>query len=146
MLVGMRPDGLSDEISFPKEPLRERFPRYLKTYGVLIVASVAIGSLFGLLTDAGVVRGVGGTLAFVGLGAVGAGGFFGGGYDSIGRGTTGFLFGGRSEVRPEDEGTHLADRLREGLRPEANPTAFWAVIGGFGLIAAGIGILSTFVS
>jgi len=142
----MRPDRHIDASDFPHEPLSERMPRYLKNYAVLVAASAAVGIVFGLLSDAGVVRAIGGTLAIVGLLVAGVAAFFGGGYDSLGRGTTGLLFGGRGPDNPKRDATYFQDRLREGLRPESNPSAFWSVLGGIGLIVAGLGILEAFVS
>jgi hypothetical protein len=36
------------------------------------------------------------------------------------------------------------ERLRQGLRPQANPAAFWLVVGGFVAIGAGLGLLMNF--
>jgi hypothetical protein len=33
------------------------------------------------------------------------------------------------------------ERLRKGLRPEANPSAFWQVIGGIAAVAGGVLLL-----
>ncbi|NNF68451.1 MAG: hypothetical protein HKN01_01655, partial [Acidimicrobiia bacterium] len=41
-------------------------------------------------------------------------------------------------LRAED----LKERLRRGLRPEANPTAFWQVVGGLAVIGFGLAVLS----
>jgi hypothetical protein len=142
----MRSDRHIDASDFPDEPLRDRMPRYLKNLVVLIVFSTVIGVVFGLVSDAGVVRAIGGTLAIVGMLVAGVGAFFGGGYDSLGRGTTGMLFGGRAPADPKRDATYFQDRLRDGLRPEANPSAFWSVVGGIGLVVAGLGILETFVN
>jgi len=142
----MRSDSHIDASDFPEEPLSARMPRYLKNYGVLVAGSVVVGVVFGLFSDAGVVRAIGGTFAIVGLLVAGVGAFFGGGYDSLGRGTTGLLFGGRGPEDPKKDATYFQDRLREGLRPEANPGAFWGVLGGIGLVVAGLGILELFVN
>ena len=78
-----------------------------------------------------------------------AGGATGGGYTSLGIGAAGALFGGRRvDEASEDLGETWSEqtkktpreRLREGLRPEANARAFWQVIAGFVYIAIGVGL------
>ena len=33
------------------------------------------------------------------------------------------------------------ERLRKGLRPKANPTAFWQVVAGFAYVGIGVALL-----
>lgn len=69
-------------------------------------------------------------------------------------GAVGRMFGGRSADDenlddPEARRGKRAridphERLRRGLRPEANPRAFWQVVGGFAYIVLGILIVEWF--
>ncbi len=77
-----------------------------------------------------------------------AGGATGGGYTNLGVGAVGAMFGTRRTDEAQSEmdeswgGKPKMDpqeRLRKGLRPEANPRAFWQVIGG--MLYVGIGLL-----
>lgn len=130
-------------------PLRDRMPEYLAVFGVGFVAAALVGLLVGLVSSTGVPSGIGYTLIMLGVVFLLAGGASGGGYTNMSMGAIGQLFGGR---RPDDDvdderargGTARIDpteRLRRGLRPEANPRAFWQVIGGFGYIALGVAVV-----
>jgi hypothetical protein len=132
------------------EPLRERFPVYLKVMGVTILVLVIFGLgltvFFGVqLPDSvGYALILGGTLMML------AGGARGGGYSNIGVGAVEALVTGRNRneddyVEDEDlrRGASMKrrdpmERLRKGLRPPANPSAFWQTIGGLALAAIGL--------
>jgi hypothetical protein len=99
----------------------------------------------------------------VGLGTllVLAGGVAGGGYANLGAGALGTMFGSSVRHQPgsaaEDDPEEVRSevfgrrgdphaRLRKGLRPEANPRAFWQVIGGSAYFALGTAIVLQFAS
>lgn len=131
-------------------PLRDRIPEYLTVFAVGLVASVGVGLLIGFIFGQGIWNGVGYTIVMFGVVMLLAGGASGGGYTNLGAGAIGAAFGGRrtDEENPEHQerrtGQHHdpMERLRKGLRPEANPRAFWQVIAGVLYIAIGIGIVS----
>ncbi len=135
-------------------PLRERMPEYLAVFGVGFAAAVVIGIVFGLVSAAGVGTAVGYTIILLGVVFLLAGGASGGGYTNMSMGAVGSLFGGRGRIDedvsdPEARRGALPrmdpqERLRRGLRPEANPRAFWQVIGGFAYLAAGLFVLELF--
>ncbi|MFQ5555012.1 MAG: hypothetical protein ACE5GC_06550 [Acidimicrobiia bacterium] len=134
-------------------PLRERLPEYGAVFGAGLAAAIVVGALIGLssvpLGDA-----IGYTIVMLGVVMLLTGGASGGGYTNMGIGWIGSLFGSR--VRPDDDfedadvrrGRRAVvdprERLRKGLRPQANPRAFWQVIGGFAYIAVGIALLQLF--
>lgn len=128
--------------------LRDRIPEYLAVFGVGLGAAVVVGAVVGVLSSAGFASAIGYTVVMLGVVFLLAGGASGGGYTNIGIGAVGSMFGGRG--RPDEDvespearrgGVPKMDpreRLRRGLRPEANPRAFWQVIGGFGYLAVGL--------
>lgn len=134
------------------EPLSERLPHYLVSFAIALVLAAAVGAVISLFTDASALTGA--SYGFIGLGVLMmlAGGASGGGYANMGVGAVGALFGGQR--RHDDDvddpdvrmgGTGKRDpleRLRKGLRPEANPSAFWQVIGGIAALAGGVFLLS----
>jgi len=85
-----------------------------------------------------------------------AGGARGGGYTNMGIGAIEALVGGRNRSHDDFEGDAEArrgrimkrrdpmERLRKGLRPAANPTAFWQSVAGFAYIGAGLGAVILF--
>lgn len=130
--------------------LRDRIPEYLTVFAVGLAASAGVGLLVGLIFGQGIWNGVGYTIVVYGVVMLLAGGASGGGYTHLGAGAIGAAFGGR---RTDDEGSEdqqrrtgqrkdPMERLRKGLRPEANPRAFWQVIAGAVYIAIGIAIIS----
>ena len=132
------------------DPLRDRFPRYVAAFSVMVVAALAIGLLVAAFSSVHAASGAGYGLIFLGVGMLGVGGTTGGGYDNIGVGAVGMLFGSRrhdedysdADVRRGRGGpVDPRERLRKGLRPEANPAAFWLVIGGLAAAGAGVGLL-----
>jgi hypothetical protein len=132
------------------EPLRERLPVYLKVFavvaGILVVVGLAAVVFFGaeMLPAIGYSFIAGGTLMML------AGGARGGGYSNIGLGAVEAVVTGRNRTEDdyqEDDDLRRGkamkrkdpmDRLRRGLRPPANPSAFWQVLGGLALAAAGL--------
>lgn len=135
-------------------PLRERLPDYVKTWLIGGAISAAAGVVFGLLADPSVISGASYGVLLLGVVFLLIGGVTGGGYNSLGVGAFGTLFGSGAR---QDESVDRADarmgrrvrrdprqRLKEGLRPAANPSAFWQVIGGFAYIAVAIASLSAF--
>lgn len=134
------------------EPLSERLPHYLLAFTVGLVLAAAIGAVVSLFTRASAPTGA--SYGLIGLGVLMmlAGGASGGGYTNMGVGAVETLFGGRrrhdddvedADVRMGGPGKRdPMDRLRKGLRPEANPSAFWQVIGGIAAVAGGVLLLS----
>ena len=131
-------------------PLRDRLPEYLAVFGVGLGAAIVVGLLIGI-SSAPLGDAVGYTIVMLGVVFLLAGGASGGGYTNMGIGWIGSLFGAKL---PADGDVDAADvskrgrgridpreRLRRGLRPAANPRAFWQVIGGFGYVAVGIALL-----
>lgn len=141
------PPGFDEEVP----PLLERLPDYLATFGIGLVVSGLIGALIWLTSDIPVAMTIGYTVILYGVVLLLAGGASGGGYTNMGMGAMGSFFGGRSSedayvdgsTRPRhDRPRHdPLERLRKGLRPEANPRAFWQVIAGALYIAIGLAIV-----
>ena len=130
--------------------LRDRMPDYLATFGIGLAITFAIGILIWLISDIGLSSTIGYTTILYGVVFLLAGGATGGGYVNLGVGAVGSMFGGRrlddSELGLESSGqnrknTDSRERLGKGLRPEANPRAFWQVIGGTLYIAIGLAIV-----
>ena len=139
-----------EAMPIPVEPLRERMRGYLAVFAMGVGAAVVIGSIVWLATSAGFAEALGYT--FLGLGTLLllTGGARGGGYSNLGIGAVEAVFGGRNRAQDDyvsDEELRRGEvmkkrdpmaRLRRGLRPQANPTAFWQVIAGFLYIAIGV--------
>lgn len=137
-------------------PLAERFPAYLAIFGITTSIALVVGLIVAAATSQRLVSGAGYGVIILGVLYLLVGGTRGGGYANIGIGAVGTLFGGGSGRRydedPDDRDVRYGKRkrvdpmtrLRAGLRPERNPGAFWAVVGGFALIGAGIYFLSLF--
>lgn len=140
----------------PVEPLRERMPGYLLAFGIGAGFAGLVGLIAWLATSAGLTTCLG--YAFIGLGTLLllVGGARGGGYTNLGIGAVEALVGGRNRTDDDyvsDEELRRGavmkkrdpmERLRRGLRPAANPTAFWQVIAG--LAYAGIGVALTLLA
>ncbi|MEE8330629.1 MAG: hypothetical protein V3R84_02575 [Acidimicrobiia bacterium] len=135
-----------------REPLRDRFPDYMASFSVMAGLAMAIGLVVALFSSVSYSAGAGYGLMLLGVGMLAVGGTQGGGYASLGVGAVGMLFGSRrhdedysdERVRRGTAGrVDPRQRLRKGLRPEANPSAFWLVIGGLVAIGAGIGLLNS---
>jgi len=130
--------------------LRERMPDYLATFGVGLAVAVLVGLVIWAISDVSLASSVGYTIILYGVVLLLAGGATGGGYTNLGLGAMGALFGTRRSDEPQDElstsssGSRQAEsqeRLRQGLRPEANSRAFWQVMGGGLYVAAGLFIV-----
>lgn len=131
-------------------PLRERMPDYLVVFGVGLAACIVVGLVVFAVSDVSLASSIGYTTVLYGVVLLLAGGATGGGYTNLGVGAVGALFGTRRADEAQDElgeswGSELRDtpqdRLRKGLRPEANPRAFWQVIGGVVYIAVGLALV-----
>ncbi len=130
-------------------PLGERLPDYAVTFAVGLFVLVGLGLLWGVGTRASLTEGMAWSLMMGGVLLLLIGGASGGGYTNLGVGAFGSIFGGRQsydeDVTDEDirrgkvKKRDARERLRQGLRPAPNPTAFWQVIGGLAYI--GIGLL-----
>lgn len=144
-----------------KVPLRERMPDYLALFGVGIAACLVSGLIVVLVSKHSFASGFGYTMIGLGTLLVLAGGVAGGGYGNLGVGALGTMFG--SDLRQQEGAADEDDpdevrrqvfgrrgdpreRLRKGLRPEANPRAFWQVIGGSAYFALGTVIVLQFAS
>lgn len=142
-------------------PLRDRMPDYLALFGIGIALSAVVGVVVIAISGHSFASGLG--YSMIGLGTVMllSGGVAGGGYANLGVGALGTMFG--SELRrPEGSAEHddpeelrrqvfgkrmdPKERLRRGLRPEANPRAFWQVVGGFAYFALGTIVILTLAS
>lgn len=130
--------------------LRERFPDYLKSFGLGLAISTGIGLLLGALTSMEFNDALGYTWIGAGTVLLLSGGAKGGGYSNLSIGAVEALVGGRNRTDDDyEEDSELRhgkvmrrgdplDRLRKGLRPPPNPTAFWSIIAGFIFIAMGL--------
>jgi hypothetical protein len=130
--------------------LRERFPDYLKAFGLGVVATGAFGVVLWLITSLRFEHAIGYTWIFAGTFLLLVGGARGGGYANMSLGAAEALVGGRNRTDDDVEGDaelrhgrvmkrrDPMDRLRKGLRPPPNPSAFWQIIAGFLLIGLGL--------
>ena len=152
-------EALDHAAEFPVPPLKERIPGYLMAFGLGLALTALVGLIWSASTRATLVEGIAYTWQTWGVVLLLVGGATGGGFANISLGATGTLFGGRTmdieELRTaQDSGQSTVaaggrrrdpmERLKERLRPEANPTAFWQVIGGVAYIAVGLVFLNLF--
>lgn len=136
------------------EPLSERIPHYLTIFAVGFVVATLAGAVWATLFGGSIPTSAGYALILYGTGLLMVGGATGGGYTNIGMGAVGSLFGGRQRYDDDYDDPDVRrgdtpekdpmDRLRRGLRPGKNPTAFWQVVGGIAYIALGIMMVETF--
>jgi hypothetical protein len=138
--------GYNDDL----EPLRERFPVYLKVFGIVVLVLTILGLGASVFFGVEMPDGVGYAFILGGTVMMLSGGARGGGYSNIGIGAIEAVATGRSRVDDdyvEDEDLRRGqtmkrkdpmERLRRGLRPPANPAAFWQAIGGVALAAMGL--------
>jgi hypothetical protein len=133
--------------------LSDRLPDYLATFTIGLAASTAVGLLIFFIWGPAIGNAIGYTIVMYGVVLLAAGGSSGGGYANIGIGAMGALFGTRRADDPaENPGDGWDDapkvdsreRLRRGLRPEANPRAFWQVVAGFTYVGIGVGVAILF--
>jgi hypothetical protein len=133
-----------------EEPLRERFPTYLKVFALGLAFILVITGIVMIFGAAGFDTAFGYTAIFFGTLLLLLGGARGGGYSNLGVGAVEALVGGRNRVDEDpyvDEGARTGKqtaqrdpmaRLRRGLRPPPNPAAFWQSIAGFAYVALGV--------
>ncbi len=153
-----RHDAPSQELTLS---LRDRLPDYLALFASGLGVAAAIGLLVFLMSDTSFLSGFGYSLIGIAVLMLMAGGVSGGGYANLGVGALGTMFGAQlrtpegesqdddaEELRKEVFGRRgdPRERLRKGLRPEANPRAFWQVIGGLTYFAIGTWIVIQFAS
>ena len=131
------------------EPLGERLPVYLKLFGIGCVG-ILVGAMviFGL-SSLRIEHAIGFTAIFTGATLLLLGGARGGGYSNIAIGATGALVGGRNTMDDPTDDTDYRrgramkrrdpmERLRRGLRPPPNPSAFWMTLAGLLYMALGV--------
>lgn len=132
--------------------LRDRLPDYAAVFGAGVLGTVVVGLIVYAISDVSLSSSIGYTMILYGVVLMLAGGATGGGYTNLGVGAVGALFGTRRADEAQDDlggnwgGTPKTDpheRLRRGLRPEANPRAFWQVIGGIAYVVLGLAIVIT---
>ena len=134
-------------------------PDYLAIFGAGLVVAAVAGGVIAAMSSYGFANSFGYTLIFFAVLMLMTGGVSGGGYANLGAGALGKMFG--SDLR-NPEGSHEDDdpeelrqhvfgyrpnareRLRKGLRPEANPRAFWSVVGGLLYFAIGTIVVLNF--
>ena len=134
--------------------LQERLVAYAKVFALGLGAIIAAGTVAGILTPSTVRVAIGYTAVIVDAVMVLAGGANGGGYANLGFGLIDRMADAakRDRAEPEQPTGRLSrkynvedarprrdpmERLRKGLRPEKNPTAFWTVVGGFAYVVIG---------
>lgn len=136
-------ESLTPHGSGDAHPLSERMPDYVLTFAIGFVGAAAVGLVLWMISDIPLASTVGYTVILYGVVLLLAGGSAGGGYTNLGMGAMGSLFGTRraDEVQPEVASVYRPtpqERLQKGLRPEANPRAFWQVVAGVLYVALGL--------
>jgi hypothetical protein len=137
-------------------PLRERMPVYLRLFGYGLAGAAVVGLAAGLLTGSNPVAGIGYAFIAVGTLLLLVGGARGGGYSNLGLGAVEAIVGGRNRSSDDYEHNEALrrgavnqqrdprERLRKGLRPPANPSAFWQSVAGFVYIGIGVALTLSF--
>jgi len=130
--------------------LRERFPTYVKAFSAGLLVIGAIGLVLFSLTSASLGEALGYSWIFGGTVLLLMGGAKGGGYTNLSIGAFEAVVGGRNRTDDDFEGDaelrhgkvmrrrDPLTRLRKGLRPPPNPTAFWSAVAGLAYIAIGL--------
>lgn len=130
--------------------LRERFPDYLKAFGLGVAASSGLALALWILSSLRFEHAFGYTWIAVGTTLLLVSGARGGGYTNMSIGAVEALVGGRNRTDDDFEDDDEVRkggvmkrrdpmaRLRKGLRPPPNPTAFWQAIAGLVFIVAGL--------
>ncbi len=141
--------------------LRERMPDYLAMFAVGIGVSVTVGLIVTWVSSHSFVAGFGYSMIGLGVVLLLAGGVSGGGYGNLGVGALATMLGSEVRAQPTDTADEdpaelrrqvfgrrgdARERLRKGLRPEANPRAFWQVIAGFAYFGLGTYIVIALAS
>lgn len=127
-------------------------PDYLAVFGLGLVASVVIGIISAVVWDVKTTTAIGNVMLLYGGVLLLVGGATGGGYASVVAGAARALVTTRPPDEPKDikpvpgEPARLSPReqMRSGFRPEASPTSFWQVIGGFAYLGIAILIIMAF--
>ena len=127
-------------------PLRDRMPEYLTVFGFGLAAAAAAGVLFSLVSSSTFAAAFGYSLVGLSVALLLGGGLAGSGLKDLGAAAAGALFGSSAPSGPSSPAPDPRERLRRGLRPEANPRAFWQVMGGFAYFAIGTWIVLQFAS
>jgi hypothetical protein len=134
----------------PDLSLRDRLPDYGAVFAAGVLGSALVGLIVFAISDVSLASSIGYTMILYGVVLMLAGGATGGGYTNLGVGAVGAMFGTRRTDEAQDDlgegwgGKPKEDpheRLRRGLRPEANPRAFWQVIGGVAYVSLGLAIV-----
>lgn len=142
-----RVDSPDDTAASAELSLRDRLPDYLGVFAIGLAVCAVIGLVIWLISDVALASSVGYTTILYGVVFLLAGGATGGGYTNLGIGAAGALFGTRRADEAQDDvettggfrdSVSPQERLRRGLRPEANPRAFWQVLGGAAYIGLGL--------
>ena len=132
--------------------LRERLPTYLKAFLAGLAGAGGVGLVLYGVTSMPLDDALGYSWIFTGTILLLFGGARGGGYSNLSIGVLEVAVGGRNRTDDEyEEDAALRSgkavrrrdplaRLRKGLRPPPNPTAFWHTIAGFGYIAVGLSL------
>lgn len=130
--------------------LRDRFPTYVKAFLLGLVVAGAAGVLLFAVSSLPLNDALGYSWIFAGTLLLLVGGSRGGGYSNLSIGAFEAIVGGRNRTDDDyEEDAELRhgklmqrrdplDRLRKGLRPPPNPTAFWQTIAGLGYVAVGL--------
>lgn len=130
--------------------LRERLPDYFRAFAVGLAITVAVGVVLWAVTSFTFQHAVGYTWLFTGVMLWLVGGAKGGGYTNLSLGAAEALVGGRNRVDDDyedDDDLRFGKsvkrrdpmaRLRRGLRPPPNPTAFWQIIAGGVFVVLGL--------
>lgn len=143
-------DRFDDEEREAAMPLRDRLPDYAAVFGVGLAASVAVGLVVWVVSPVSLASSIGYTVILYGVVLMLAGGATGGGYTNLGMGAVGAMFGSRRTDEPHENLGRTwsgrgridpAERLERGLRPDANPRAFWQVIGGLAYLGIGLAVV-----
>jgi len=124
------PEGRRDTPS-----LSDRMQDYAVIFVVGLAAAAAVGAVISLLSENSLSTAVGYTVILYGAVLLLAGGSSGGGYTNRGAGAVGSMADTRrgDDVEPELSSPRkptAREQVERGLRPEANPRAFWQVVGG----------------
>lgn len=127
-------------------PLRDRMQEYLTLFGMGIAAAAAAGVFFSLVTASTFASAFGYSLVGLAVALLLGGGLAGSGLKDLGAGAVGAMLGSSARSAGSPDRPSPRERLRAGLRPEANPRAFWQVIGGFAYFALGAWIVLQFAS
>jgi len=135
---------------FIADPLRERLGVYAKLFAIGSALVMGIALVVWVASTARFEHAVGYTAIAFGTLLLLVGGARGGGYSNLSIGAVEALVGGRNRSDDDVEGDadlrhgktmkrrDPMERLRRGLRPPPNPSAFWVAVAGIIYVAIGI--------